>query len=119
MFKWSAEVQQAWETIKNKLVEAPVLAHPDINKKFTLITDASSYAIGCILAQESNDGLLHPVSYGSVILRDDQRRWSTVQRELYALVHFCQKYQSFLLNTEFTVITDNTALLHLEKFKNI
>ena len=119
IFKWDDETHHAWESIKNKLVEAPVLAHPDINKKFTLICDASAYCIGGILVQEGDDGLPHPIMYGSAILRDDQRKWSTVQRELYSLVHFCEKYQSFLLNTEFTVITDNTALLHLEKFKEI
>ena len=62
---------------------------------------------------------MHPVSYGSAILTDSQRNWSTVQKELYALVHFCDKYQNYLLNTHFHVITDNKALLHLENFKNI
>ena len=56
------------------------------------------------------NGHLHPVSYGSAILTDAQRRWSTVQRELYSLVYFCEKFEIYLLNTHFHVITDNTAL---------
>ena len=116
-FKWGSDEQKAWQTIKDKLVSAPVLSHPDLSKPFWLITDSSAYCIGAILAQRDENGKLHPVSYGSAVLNSTQRRWSTVQRELYALVHFCEKYNTFLLNKEFHVITDNKALLHLENFK--
>ena len=66
-----------------------------MNKQFTLITDASSYAVGAILSQKGEDNLLHPICYGSSVLTDAQRKWSTVQRELYGLVHFREKYQKF------------------------
>ena len=118
-FNWTQEAQTAWQTIKDKLITAPILAHPDINKPFFLVTDSSNYCIGGILAQKDENEYLHPVSYGSAILNETQRRWSTVQRELYALVYFCKKYHSFLLGQEFTVITDNKGLLNLEKFKDI
>ena len=36
-----------------------------------------------------------------------------------SLVHFCEKYKNFLLAQTFEVITDNSALLHLDKFKNV
>ena len=118
-FDWNSEANNAWQTVKDMLSKNPILVHPDTSKQYTLITDASSYAIGGILTQKGDDGHLHPVSYGSAILTDAQRRWSTVQRELYSLVYFCEKFEIYLLNTHFHVITDNTALLHLERFKNI
>ena len=117
VFKWTPEAQKAWETIKTKLSEAPVLAHPDINKPFVLITDASGYCIGGILAQNDDFGVLHPISYGSAVLSESQQKWATWQRELYALVHFCEKYHTFLVSTDFKVIVDNTALLHLGTMK--
>ena len=116
-FDWNSEANTAWQTVKGMLSKNPILVHPDTSKQYTLITDASSYAIGGILTQKGDDGHLHPVSYGSAILTDAQRRWSTVQRELYNLVYFCEKFEIYLLNTHFHVITDNTALLHLERFK--
>ena len=116
-FEWNDETRKAWQTIKDKLAAAPVLAHPDLDKPFWLITDASAYGIGAILAQKDGNGKMHPVSYGSTILNATQRRWSTVQRELYALVHFCDKYSNFLLGTEFMVLSDNKTLLHLDNFK--
>ena len=116
-FQWTPIEQKAWQNIKDSLASAPVLSHPDLDKPFWLITDASAYCIGAILAQKDDEGKMHPVSFGSSILSETQRRWSTVQRELYALVHFCEKYSTFLLNREFHVITDNKSLLHLDKFK--
>ena len=41
-----------------------------------------------------------------------------VQKELYSLVHFCEKYENYLINVKFHAITDNRALLHLDTFKN-
>ena len=118
-FEWSPEADVAFESIKTELVNAKLLRHPDMSKQFTLITDASSYAVGAVLSQKGEDNLLHPICYGSSVLTDAQRKWSTVQRELYSLVHFCEKNKNFLLAQTFEVITDNSALLHLEKFKNV
>ena len=118
-FEWSPEADVAFESIKTELVNAKLLRHPDMNKQFTLITDASSYAVGAILSQKGEDNLFHPICYGSSVLTGAQRKWSTVQRELYSLVHFCEKYKNLLLAQTFEVITDNSALLHLEKSKNV
>ena len=87
-------------------------------EKYHLIFDASSYAIGGILCQKGDDDQLHPISYGSSILSESQRKWSTVQKELYSLVYFCEKFENYLINTKFHAITDNKALLHLDTFRN-
>ncbi|KAL5267283.1 hypothetical protein ACHWQZ_G004352 [Mnemiopsis leidyi] len=116
-FQWTPVEHKAWQSIINCLTSAPVLRHPNLDKPFWLITDSSAYCIGAILAQKDDEGKMHPVSFGSSILSETQRRWSTVQRELYALVYFCEKYSTFLLNRKFHVITDNKSLLHLDKFK--
>ena len=117
-FHWTPEADSAWKSIKSKLSSNPILVHPDLEKGYYLIFDASSYAVGSILCQKGDDGQLHPVSYGSSILSEAQRKWSTVQKELYSLVHFCEKYENYLINVKFHAITDNRALLHLDTFKN-
>ena len=60
------------------------------NHLMVLITDASSYAVGAILSQKGEDNLLHPICYGSSVLTDAQRKWSTVQRELYSWCTFAK-----------------------------
>ena len=48
-FDWNSEANNAWQTVKDMLSKNPILVHPDTSKQYTLITDASSYAIGGIL----------------------------------------------------------------------
>ena len=65
VFKWSVSCQEAFQHLKNLLVEAPVLAYPDFLKPFTLETDASVLGLGAVLSQQQDDGHLHPVAYAS------------------------------------------------------
>lgn len=46
VFEWSAECQIAFETLKDKLVKAPVLVFPDFSNPFILETDASIKGLG-------------------------------------------------------------------------
>ena len=55
-FYWTDECQAAFETLCECLMEAPILAYPDINKPYKLYTDASNYAIGAALVQETEMG---------------------------------------------------------------
>jgi len=118
IFHWGQDQQKAWETLKHALTVAPTLIHPDVNKKFTLMTDSSSYAIGSILCQRDENGNLHPVSFASKVLSNAEQKWSIVQKELFSLKYFCEKFKTYLINQDFDVIVDNSALLHLDSFKH-
>lgn len=66
-FEWTTEQQNAFDTLKNKLITAPVLKYPDFNAEFIVTTDASDFAIGAVLSQGavSRD---QPIAYASRIL---------------------------------------------------
>ena len=51
-FKWTKECQNAFQTLKTKLVNAPVLAHPDFNHGFILDVDACDQSIGAVISQK-------------------------------------------------------------------
>ena len=118
VFHWGSEQQEAWQALKHELSVAPTLMHPDIDKRFTLMTDSSSYAIGSILLQKDESGKLHPVAFASKVLTDAEQKWSIVQKELFSLKYFCEKFKTYLISKEFDVIVDNAALLHLDNFKH-
>jgi len=50
-WKWQQEQKYAFEELKRKLTEAPVLACPDFSEKFVLQTDASDIGLGAVLTQ--------------------------------------------------------------------
>ena len=63
LFKWMAECQASFDELKQKLVEASILAHPDFTKPFKLHTDASGFALGAILAQVDDQNCEHVIGY--------------------------------------------------------
>ena len=72
-FEWSSSCQSAFEELKTRLTQAPVLAYPDWDKSFTLETDASVKGLGAVLSQLQDDGQLHPVAYASRALSPQEK----------------------------------------------
>ena len=64
-FAWTSECQKAFEELKERFLEEPVLIMPDPTKQFIVETDASKWATGAVLKQVGPDGDLHPCGYVS------------------------------------------------------
>jgi len=73
--------QKAFDEIKAKLTQSPILALPNFEKTFELEHDASGVGTSVILFQES-----HPIAYFSEKLNGPSRNYPTYDKELYALV---------------------------------
>lgn len=56
-----------------------------MSKAFTIDTDASEWAVGYLLSQEGEDGLLHPVAFGGRKLRGAEVKYPTHEKELLAI----------------------------------
>ena len=61
----SQKAKEAFNLLKQALLQAPVFKFPDYSKPFMLETDASSDGLGAVLLPEGEDGKLHPIAYGS------------------------------------------------------
>ena len=57
------EALEAYQTLKDKCVQAPVLAFPDFKKPFLLETNASGKGLGAVLLQKQDDGCYHPIVF--------------------------------------------------------
>ena len=64
-FKWTPECQQAFEILKQKLIQAPVLVKADLDKEFIITTDASNTHVGGVLSQMQDDGSSAAIGYFS------------------------------------------------------
>jgi len=97
---------------KNLLSSAPIVALPDFSVPFKAFTDTSKEAVGAVLAQE-REGMV--VAYASQTLNQTQRRWSTFDQELWALVWAVHEFRHYIGLTSFTAITDHRPLVGLRR----
>ena len=107
---WSERQSEAVDTLKQKLVEAPILVYPDFSKKFIIHTDASLKGIGAVLMQV-HDETLKPISYVSKCLNEAQRKYSATKREALALIFGLEQFRHLILCYETHVFTDHLPLL--------
>ena len=103
-FSWDQSCQDAFESLKFKLVTAPVLAYPKAEGQYILDTDASNHAIGAVLSQVQ-DGEERVIAYASKALHGGQKNYCTTKRELLAAVAFVEHFRYFLYGTHFTIRT--------------
>jgi len=110
-FKWGPEQQEAFDTLKRKLMSYPILRRPDFSRPFFVHTDASLKAVGAVLTQKDDEGREYTVAYHSAKLTPTQANWGITHLECYAVVNaVCDHWKDFLLGHEFTVVTDHVAL---------
>ena len=50
-FSWTSQCKQAFDQLKQLLVNPPILAYPQFDLSFVVHTDASDHAIGRVLSQ--------------------------------------------------------------------
>ena len=117
-FEWQENHQEAFDTVKEKLVNAPILAYPNATDVFILDTDASGTAIGAVLSQ-LQDGDEKVISYGSYVLTPEQRKYCVTRRELLAVIRFTRQFRHYLLGRKFYLRTDHNSLTWLLRFKYI
>lgn len=108
-FDWSTECQEAFDEIKNYLLNPPILTMPNFNEKFIITTDASDKAIGAILSQGIVGEDL-PISYASRSLNKAEQNYSTSEKELLAIVWATKNFRPYVLGREFVIITDHKPL---------
>ncbi|GFY26597.1 retrovirus-related Pol polyprotein from transposon opus [Trichonephila clavipes] len=83
---WSKEAENAFKELKTALCGITELQVPDIEKPYYLHTDASQTAVRCCLGQLDGKDNIHPIAFGSQKLNPSQQKWSTIEREAYAII---------------------------------
>ncbi|GJT90317.1 reverse transcriptase domain-containing protein [Tanacetum coccineum] len=111
-FIFSDECIQAFETLKKKLTEAPILITPDWDLPFELMCDASDFAIGAILGQR-HEKHFRPIHYASKTMNEAESHYTTTEKEMLAVVYAFEKFRSYLILNKSIVYTDHSALKYL------
>ena len=116
-FEWTDDCEKAFQTLKTALITAPVLQFPDLNKEFTLVTDASKTAIGYFLTQNDDNGLAHPIAYAGRAIRKNEANWSVGELELLAILQGCRHFHVYLANRPFKVLCDHISLKYIDSLR--
>lgn len=114
--RWEECHENAFSTLKNALIQAPVLKIPNFSQIFILQTDACDTGIGSILLQEE-DNTRMPICYASKKLKASERNYSTIEKECLAIVWAINKFHRYLYGKEFILETDHQPLAYLQRSK--
>lgn len=117
-FKFGAEQLEAFETLKHKLISAPVLAIYNPTYDTELHTDASKWGFGAILMQRQEvDGKFHPVFFFSKRSDTYEEKLHSFELETLAVVHALKRFRVYVHGLKFKIITDCEALINTLKRK--
>jgi len=111
-FIFDEECLQAFNTLKTRLVSAPVTTAPDWGQEFELMCDASDYATGAMLGQRKGR-VFHDIYYTSKVLKKSQINYAATEKEMLAIVYELEKFRSYLVGSKVIVYTDHAAIKYL------
>ena len=95
-FEWTVSQQTAFDILKRKLTEEPILAHPDFNKMFKLYTDTSDVGLGVVLMQKDDQRKDRVIYYEAKTLLLAEKNYLTIEKECLAVMWTMQKFKHFL-----------------------
>jgi hypothetical protein len=107
-FVWTQDSQITFQTLKDALVSALVLALPDFQQPFIVETNACVVGIGAVLMQGD-----HPLAFVSKSLGPRTRGLSTYEKEYMAILLAVEHWHSYLQSGEFVIRTDHHSLTSL------
>ncbi|GKB95362.1 reverse transcriptase domain-containing protein [Tanacetum coccineum] len=111
-FVFSKDCIDAFQILKKKLTEAPILVVPDWNLPFKLICDAINFAIGAILGQQKMKHF-RPIHYASKTMTEAHIHYTITEKEMLAVVYAFEKFRPYLVLSKSIVYTDHSALKYL------
>jgi hypothetical protein len=109
MSQWDSTCDASFLAVKIALAKAPVLRHPDFNKPFEVICDASVHGVGAVLLQECQ-----PIAFLSRKFGPAEYNYTTTEQELLAAVEALKQWRCYLEGVDFTMWTDHNPNVYMQ-----
>ncbi|GKC63137.1 putative reverse transcriptase domain-containing protein, partial [Tanacetum coccineum] len=113
-FEWGDKQEATFQTLKDKLCSAPILALPQGAENFIVYCDASHKGLGAVLMQNEK-----VIAYASRQLKIHEKNYTTHDLELGAVVFALKLWRRYLYGTKCTVFTDHKSLQHILNQKEL
>jgi hypothetical protein len=109
---WTTHLEECFVGLQAVIHACPQLYFIDETAPIILETDASQYGIGAYLYQII-DGIKQPIAFMSKTLTKAELKWSTIEKEAYAIFVAFRKFEHLLRDVHFTLRTDHRNLTFL------
>ncbi len=107
---WSEEAQEAFNTLKEKLLEFSILKRFNFNKLFILHTHWNVLGIGAIIGQLDEEGKEYGIAYASQNNNKAKSNYSSYEGECLVVVWVVIHFRPYLYGTNFTLYTDHQPI---------
>ena len=110
VWQWGHIQEETLKQIKTVLTSQPILKFYDASKPCKISVDASKSGLGAVLLQDDN-----PIAYASRSLTESQQRWAQIEKEMYAVVFGCERFNQFIYGKHTIIETDHKPLQSIIK----
>ncbi|GJU85187.1 putative nucleotidyltransferase, ribonuclease H [Tanacetum coccineum] len=107
-FEWGNQQEISFQTLKDMLCDALILALPEDAHDLVVYCDASNQGFGCILMQRNK-----VIAYASRQLKIHEKNYTTHDLELSAVVFALKMWRHYLYGTKSVIYTDHKSLQHI------
>ena len=117
-FDFDESCRIAFEEIKSRLVSTPIMLTPEWRNEFKIMCDASDYAMGAVLGQRT-EKIFKAIYYASKTFNEAQENYSTIEKEMLAMVFACEKFRPYILGSHVVIHTNHAAIKYLMEKKDV
>ena len=110
-FEWKEEHSEIFESIKAAVANITKIHYYDPKLLTRVKCDASHSGLGASLEQQNWEGEWIPIAFASRYLNTQEKKYSTNELELLAVVWSVDRFKHYLLGKEFVIATDHKALV--------
>jgi RNase H-like domain found in reverse transcriptase/Reverse transcriptase (RNA-dependent DNA polymerase) len=120
-FDWNDQCQEAFETLKERFLQEPMLMMLDHSKPFRIKSDTSKYASEAVLTQTDINEDRHPVAFLLKTFMDTERRYEIYDRELLGIVQALKEWRHYIQGSGHTTLihTDHQNLTYFRKAQKL
>nr|GEU68741.1 reverse transcriptase domain-containing protein [Tanacetum cinerariifolium] len=109
---------KAFETLKEMLINAPIMVSQDWSQPFKLMCDASDFTVGAVLRKRKGKHFC-PIYFASKTINNAQQNYMVSEKELLAVVFAFDKFRSYLVLSKTIIFTYHSALKYLSGAENV
>ena len=116
-YVWGENQEVAFHALKQKLMSQPILQYLDFSMDFILVTDAPNDGAGEVLSQ-GQVGKVLPIAYASRSFNKAEKNYSTVEKELAAIMWGIKHFRPYLYSRKFKIVSDHKPLTWIMRVKD-